>query len=354
VVDTTNGLVRPSVSTYVESFLDTQYNEQLTSNTIDVSGGVAKVYTGSVGYDPLAITNSDNLSILQTEEFDVSGAEELTVTPTFTTPSGITGHTSPTQSFQIHPSSTSEHLSASANLGTVDWVATYFIGTGNNSVLKVKRIDYSTNTTTEATIFSNGTYSTPQSDTNIKQLAMFVDQSLGLLYVAYPISTNAGYAIVALSSANLTDNGTMTLDVTGLGSIPNIQGIDLAHYSNAFHIIACVNTSAQSSVLYSGRVTFSGGTTFTFGTSNELIKYPNTTDKSYKARFAKRLDANANLGWAAFTRKTSVPVNFGIINPATGNQHRTSPSITNATTPNIVKTGCLNIAGSCNGNGNIV
>jgi hypothetical protein len=353
VVDTGNGFVRPSVSTYVESFSDTQYNEQLTSNTIDVSGGVAKVYTGSVGYDPLAVTNSDNLSILQTEEFDVSGAEELTVTPTFTTPSGITGHTSPTQSFQIHPSSTQEHLSASANLGTVDWVATYFIGTGNNSVLKVKRIDYSTNTTTEATIFSNGTYSTAQSDTNIRQLAMSVDPTTGL-YIAYPISTNAGYAIVSLDSQNLTVNGTMTLDVTGLGSTPNIQGIDIAYYSNALHIIGCVNTSTQSSVLYSGRVTFSGGSTFTFGTSNELIKYPNTTDKSYKARFAKRLDQNGNLGWAAFTRKTSVPVNFGIINPVTGNQYRVSPIITTATTPNIMKTGCLNIAGSCNGNGNIV
>jgi hypothetical protein len=356
VVDTANSLVRPSVSTYVESFSDTQYNEQLTSNTIDVSGGVAKVYTGSVGYNPLAITNSDNLSILQTEEFDVSGAEELTVTPTFTTPSGITGHTSPAQALQIHPSSTSEHLSASANLGTVDFVASYFIGTGNNSVLKVKRIDYSTNTTTEATIFSNGTYSTAQSDTNIKQLAMFVDQTgLGLLYVAYPISTNAGYAIVSLDSQNLTVNGTMTLDVTGLGSTPNIQGIDLAYYSNALHIIACVNTSTQSSVLYSERVTnVSGPSTFTFGTSNELIKYPNTTDKSYKARFAKRLDSYGNLGWAAFTRKTSVPVNFGIIVPATGTQYRTSPTTTTATTPNIMKTGCLNIAGSCNGNGNIV
>ena len=352
VVDTANSLVRPSVSTYVESFSDTQYNEQLTSNTIDVSGGVAKVYTGSVGYDPLAVTNSDNLSILQTEEFDVSGAEELTVTPTFTTPSGITGHTSPAQALQIHPSSTSEHLSASANLGTVDFVASYFIGTGNNSVLKVKRIDYSTNTTTEATIFSNGTYSTAQSDTNIKQLAMCLNTS-GSLCVLHPISTNAGYALSIINRQSLQLEFTFNLDVTGLGSTPNIQGVDLAFHSNSFHIITCVNTSTQSSVLYRKLATLSGST-ITFDSGSELIRYPNTTDKSYKARFAKRLDVNGNLGWAAFTRKTSVPVNFGIINPATGNQYRVSPNITTATTPNIMKTGCLNIAGSCNGNGNIV
>ena len=352
VVDTANGFVRPSVSTYVESFSDTQYNEQLTSNTIDVSGGVAKVYTGSVGYDPLAVTNSNNLSILQTEEFDVSGAEELTVTPTFTTPIGITGHTSPAQALQIHESSTQEHLSASANLGTTDWVATYFIGTGNNSVLKVKRIDYSTNTSTEATIFSNGTYSTAQSDTNIKQLAMCLNTS-GTLCVLHPISTNAGYALSIINGQSLELEFTFNLDVTGLGSTPNIQGVDLAFHSGAFHIIACVNTSTQSSVLYRKLATLSGST-ITFDSGSELIKYPNTTDKSYKARFAKRLDANGNLGWAAFTRKTSVPVNFGIINPATGTQYRTSPTTTTATTPNIMKTGCLNIAGTCNGNGNIV
>ena len=351
VVDTGLGLVRPAISSYSENFADTQYNEQLTSNTIDVSGGVAKVFTGGVGYDPTAATNSNNLSILQTEEFNVTGGTQIKVTPTFTTPTGITAHTSPSQALQIHESSTAEHLMASANVGTVDWVASYFLGTVSSS-LKIKRIDYSTNTSIESTVFSNGSYTTAQSDTNIKNVSVVVGD--GSVFVAYPsTSTTAGYAIRKLNASTLADESTLLLDVNGLGLSPNIQGIDLAYYSNGLYIICCVNTSTQSSVLLSGKITVYTGT-LTLGTSNELVKYPNTTDKSYKARFAKQLDVNGNLAWASFTRKTTVGAVFGIINPATGNQYRTSPATQTATTPNTMKAGCLTLSVSCNGNGNIV
>lgn len=346
VVDTGLGLVRPAISSYSENFADTQYNEQLTSNTIDVSGGVAKVFTGGVGYDPIAATNSNNLSILQTEEFNVTGATQIKVTPTFTTPTGITAHTSPTQALLIAENS-AEHLSASANSGTVDWIASYFIGSSSGtSVLKVKRTDYNTNTSTESTVFSNGTYNIAQSDTSIKNVSVAVVG--GNIYVAYPTSPN--YNIAVLNATSLALVNTITLGLTGYSA--SLQGIDIAFHSGGLHIITSLNGVSSSEILYTRTTQTSG--TLTLGTVNELIRYPNATDKPYRVRFAKNLDVNGNLGWAAFTRKTTVGVVFGIVNPSNGSQHRTSPGFQTATVPHTITTGCLTLAVSCNGNGNLV
>jgi hypothetical protein len=363
-----NGLIRPAISKYEEDFTsDININLNLSSNDITTNNDVAELFQGTIGYVPTQVSNQYNLQSLYTQPFLVDNAEEVAVVTNFTTPTGITGWTTNSQPHNAYATanppapSSNEWLQTAIRdngllgAGYVDnvWIATYVIGTSNNSILRLTRKNGETmQNISTISIFTNGTYNLQVSDTNMRNIVL-VDVT-GFVVLYYPTSAT-NYAAVAV------DKETMSVLVTRENALQisdgsTINGIDVVISSGFYHfLVSTNNTSNLSSVMY-WRGAVGGGNLPLNNTVNAstswLAQWRETAPKIYQVHFELRADGYIN--WVAFTRRTSLAVFFGVINASTGAQLRTTPTAQSSLTTYWNAAGVQNLNLNSSGNGTFI
>jgi hypothetical protein len=338
----TDGIIRSTITKYEENFSNSvRVDEDKTDNNITVSGGSAYVTSSTlgIGYVPTdaATQNEYKFQTLSTEVFDLTGATEVRLTPTFTNNTPLTGYTSPVQRGVSSGTSLESVFKTYKDSNNNIWNFCFSIGSGSPSILK-----YTVNGGSEITVFNNGTYTTLQSDTSRRILS--VTETSSQVLVAYPISTTQyGIRYINKSDFSLSSLITVNMVTTTIA----IQRISILQNGNRLHILASNSNGATNrNIVYA----------FTDTVSNVAI-----ADNNYFIRYASPFIYGVKLisiggtkvGWCGFTAQSTLGVHFGIIDETVGtfpHQFRTLPVAQAAAFPyNAV--GCATVTSNCNGNG---
>jgi hypothetical protein len=345
----TNGIIRPTFFNYNGN--GSNINLAQTSNGVSVVNGAVSVVSGSVGYDSTTDTYfSDNYT---TQPFALQNATKIRVTPTFTTPTGITGFTSSDKVVDITTTGTNEHL-VTGFLDPTTSKMSYATMEVNNFASPTLQYHYwsaSTSSYTSISIAYNGvSLGSALSDAHIRNLSSSVDVANTLAYIAYP----SGAAEYRVKKINL-NNPSQTYDelVIGITNGTSAQKIDTEIANNRLHVIGCFGTTSTRSVHYFYK------TLSSWGASPDgnafMTQYNVTTFTPYTAKFA--IASGTKLGWAAFARNGTASNNllhFGIVDTtATGGSYQWRTGTSTGTTPSC-NTGVVSHGSfSSSGNGTI-
>lgn len=363
-----NGIIRPiGINKYEEDFTgNISIDTNLTSNDITFNNDVAEVFQGTTGYLPSQADNAFNEEVFWTDEFELNNPTEFRLKTNITYPNGLSGVTTPAYHNTVYPTAgdpIAECLQASYSYPEYPdyvYVATMYIQP-TGSILRVNKIFNDSTSVNNGLVFGSyeldiPTYNVAVADTVLRNIYIIPIYN-GIIQILYPVS-GTEYGLIGLNIGDMT----VSVNVPTLGTTNNlsIRDVCAVYHNGSWHIMMAVNNASNlSQVLY--RRIVSASSIFPIAdirlddATEWLTFWRATADNTYRVKMSPREDGYIN--WAAFTRKTTVGIHWGVIDPNNSvfpHQLRTTPAQNTSSTTVWNRVGVANIGVSCNGIGDIV